>query len=176
MITFNDISVYNILNLKFIFRIVLFSMYYVIFRWATGDIKFWESAISRGVGRRTQPISKLLNDLLITSALDPTWLVQSALNPTCLYITGQWFFYSFVSGPEQKYPWLYDSVVHQVSNFCELLCGHSSSSQECVTVGVNLGLSTVWSLYMTGSGYDSLQRTNSFTSFINVINLIALGQ
>jgi hypothetical protein len=26
----------------------------------------------RGVGRRTQPISKLLNDLLITSALNPT--------------------------------------------------------------------------------------------------------
>ena len=39
---------------------------------------------------------------------------------------------------EQKYPWLYDSVVHQVSNFCELLCGHSSSSQECVTVGITL--------------------------------------
>jgi hypothetical protein len=53
----------------------------------------------RGVGRRTQLISKLLNDLLITSVLDPTWLVQSALNPTCLYITSQWFFYSFVSGP-----------------------------------------------------------------------------
>ena len=38
----------------------------------------------RGVGRRTQPINKLLNDLLITSALNPTCLVQSALNPTCL--------------------------------------------------------------------------------------------
>jgi hypothetical protein len=38
----------------------------------------------RGVGRRTQPISKLLNDLLITSALNPTCLLQSALNPTCL--------------------------------------------------------------------------------------------
>jgi hypothetical protein len=38
----------------------------------------------RGVGRRMQPISKLLNDLLITSALNPTCLVQSALNPTCL--------------------------------------------------------------------------------------------
>jgi hypothetical protein len=38
----------------------------------------------RGVGRRTQPISKLLNDLLITSALNPTCLVQNALNPTCL--------------------------------------------------------------------------------------------
>ena len=32
----------------------------------------------RGVGRRTQPINKLLNALLITSAL----------NPTCLFITG----------------------------------------------------------------------------------------
>jgi hypothetical protein len=38
----------------------------------------------RGVGRRTHPISKLLNDLLITSALNPTCLVQSALNPTYL--------------------------------------------------------------------------------------------
>jgi hypothetical protein len=38
----------------------------------------------RGVGRRTQPINKLLNGLLITSALNLTGLVQSALNPTCL--------------------------------------------------------------------------------------------
>jgi hypothetical protein len=30
----------------------------------------------RGVGRRTQPISKLLNDLLITSGLNPTCLLQ----------------------------------------------------------------------------------------------------
>ena len=32
---------------------------------------------------------------------------------------------------EQKYPWLYDSMVHQVylCKFCELFCGHSSSSQ-----------------------------------------------
>ena len=32
---------------------------------------------------------------------------------------------------EQKYPLLYDSVVHQVylCKFCELFCGHSSSSQ-----------------------------------------------
>ena len=29
---------------------------------------------------------------------------------------------------------------------------------------------------VTGSGSDSLQSTNSFTSFIDVINLIALGQ
>ena len=45
----------------------------------------------RGVGRRTQPISKLLNDLLITSALNPTCfitrilykslVITSALNP-----------------------------------------------------------------------------------------------
>jgi hypothetical protein len=47
---------------------------------------------------------------------------------------------------EQKYPWLYDSVVHQVylCKFCELFCGHSSSSQEFVTVGINIG--TVWLL------------------------------
>ena len=38
----------------------------------------------RDVGRRTQPIRKLLNDLLITSALNPTCLLQSALSPTCL--------------------------------------------------------------------------------------------
>jgi hypothetical protein len=32
---------------------------------------------------------------------------------------------------ELKYPWLYDNVVHQVylCKFCELFCGHSSSSQ-----------------------------------------------
>jgi hypothetical protein len=48
---------------------------------------------------------------------------------------------------EQKYPWLYGSVVHQgyLCKFCELFCGHSSSSQEFVTVGINLG--TVWLLF-----------------------------
>jgi hypothetical protein len=42
---------------------------------------------------------------------------------------------------EQKCPWLYDSVVHQgyLCKFCELFCGNSSSSQEFVTVGINLG-------------------------------------
>jgi hypothetical protein len=41
---------------------------------------------------------------------------------------------------EQKYPWQYDSVVHQgyLSKFCKLFCGHSSSSQEFVTVGITL--------------------------------------
>jgi hypothetical protein len=41
---------------------------------------------------------------------------------------------------EQKYPWLYDSVVHQgyLSKFCELFYGNSSSSQEFVTVGITL--------------------------------------
>ena len=41
---------------------------------------------------------------------------------------------------EQKYPWLYDSVVHQVylCKFCELFCSNSSSSQEFVTVGITL--------------------------------------
>jgi hypothetical protein len=41
---------------------------------------------------------------------------------------------------EQKYPWLYDSVVYQgyLSKFGELFCGHSSSSQEFVTVGITL--------------------------------------
>ena len=42
---------------------------------------------------------------------------------------------------EQTYPWLYDSAVHQgyLCKFWELFCGHSSSSQECVPVGINLG-------------------------------------
>jgi hypothetical protein len=42
---------------------------------------------------------------------------------------------------EQKYPWLYDSAVHRgyLCKLCELFCGHSSSSQESVTVGINLG-------------------------------------
>jgi hypothetical protein len=40
---------------------------------------------------------------------------------------------------EQKYPWLYDSVVHQgylskfCELFCELFCGHPSSSQARIT-------------------------------------------
>jgi hypothetical protein len=49
---------------------------------------------------------------------------------------------------QKKYPWLlYDSVVHQgyLFKFCDLFCGHSSSSQEFDTVGINLG--TVWSLF-----------------------------
>jgi hypothetical protein len=40
----------------------------------------------RGVGRRTQPISKLLNDLLITSSLNPTCLVQVSDFSTHLYL------------------------------------------------------------------------------------------
>jgi hypothetical protein len=42
---------------------------------------------------------------------------------------------------EQKYPWLYNSVVHKgyLCKFCELFCGHSFSSQEFVTVVINLG-------------------------------------
>jgi hypothetical protein len=42
---------------------------------------------------------------------------------------------------EQKYPWLYDSVVHKgyLCKLCELFFGPSSSSQECVTVFINLG-------------------------------------
>jgi hypothetical protein len=50
MITFIGISVLNfkdiLFNQSIVCRKVLFSMYYVIFRWATGGIKFWESAIS----------------------------------------------------------------------------------------------------------------------------------
>ena len=42
---------------------------------------------------------------------------------------------------EQKYPWLYDSVVHQgyLCKFCQQFCIHSSSSQYVVIVGINLG-------------------------------------
>ena len=36
----------TLFNQSIICRKVLFSMYYVIFRWATGGIKFWERAIS----------------------------------------------------------------------------------------------------------------------------------
>jgi hypothetical protein len=54
----------------------------------------------RGVGRRTQPISKLINDLLITSALNPTCLVQSALNPTCLMQVSDFSIHLYLgSGP-----------------------------------------------------------------------------
>jgi hypothetical protein len=37
-------------------------------------------------------------------------------------------------------PWPYDSVVHQgyLCKFCELFCGHSSSSQESFTLGITL--------------------------------------
>jgi hypothetical protein len=51
----------------------------------------------RGVGRRTQPISKLLNDLLITSALNPTCLLQSALNPTCLLQVGDFLTHLYLN-------------------------------------------------------------------------------
>jgi hypothetical protein len=52
---------------------------------------------------------------------------------------------------EQKYPWLYDNVVHQgyLGKFCELFCGHSSSSQECVTVGNTLGTVCLLFYYWT---------------------------
>jgi hypothetical protein len=43
-----------------------------------------DNMITFNGGRRMQPISKLLNDLLITSALNPTCLLQSALNSTGL--------------------------------------------------------------------------------------------
>jgi hypothetical protein len=46
-----------------------------------------------------------------------------------------------------KIPMANDSVLHQgyLCKFCELFCGNSSSSQEFVTVGINLG--TVWLLF-----------------------------
>jgi hypothetical protein len=34
---------------------------------------------------------------------------------------------------EQKYPWLYHSVVHQAQGYLCKFCGHSSSSQEFFT-------------------------------------------
>jgi hypothetical protein len=87
---------------------------------------------------------------LFTSALNLTCLVQSALNPTCLLQVSHFSTHLYLgSGPdyhsdsdscapevmvpdarvfssmknEQKYPWLYDSVVHQgyLCKFCELL-------------------------------------------------------
>jgi hypothetical protein len=72
---------------------------------------------------------------------------------------------------EQKYPWLYDSVVHQgyLCKFCELFCGHSSSSQEFVTVDINLG--TVWSLFYYWA--STLINLLLFSSFPNSHHLRA---
>jgi hypothetical protein len=46
-----------------------------------------------------------------------------------------------VQGKMNKNTHGYMTVVHQgyLCKFCELFCGHSSSSQECVTVDINLG-------------------------------------
>jgi hypothetical protein len=68
---------------------------------------------------------------------------------------------------EQKYPWLYDSVVHQ--GYLYKFCGHSSSSQEFVTFGINLG--TVWSLFYYWT--SKLINVLLFTSFPNSHHLRA---
>jgi hypothetical protein len=72
---------------------------------------------------------------------------------------------------EQTYPWLYDSVVHQgyLCKFCELFCGHSSSSQEFVTVGINLG--TLWLLFYYWT--SKLINVLLFPSFSNSHHLRA---
>ena len=80
-------TIYQTLNLSqsIICRKVLFPMYTDIPLKVIILSVILEPPLSVwGVGRRTQPIRKLLNDLLITSALNPTCLLQSALNPTCL--------------------------------------------------------------------------------------------
>jgi hypothetical protein len=67
-----NFTTYNTLNLKFNtyipLKIIILSV-------------ILELPLSvRGVGRRTQPISKLLNDLLITSALNPTYFSELLSN------------------------------------------------------------------------------------------------
>jgi hypothetical protein len=51
------------------------------------------------------------------------------------------------SGMRVTLLYIYASVVHQgyLCKFWEPFCGHSSTSQEFVTVGINLGI--VWSLF-----------------------------
>ena len=61
---------------------------------------------SAGVGRRTQPISKLLNALLITSAL----------NPTCLFI----IFITSVLNPFSELLPKYYSPIKKLKNFLSL--------------------------------------------------------
>ena len=41
---------------------------------------------------------------------------------------------------EQKYPWLYDSVLHQgyLCKFCRMFCGHSSLSQDLLLLALTL--------------------------------------
>ena len=72
---------------------------------------------------------------------------------------------------EQKYPWLYGSVVHQgyLCKFYELFCGHSPSSQEYFTVGINLG--TVWLLFYYWT--SKLINVLLFSSFPNSHHLHA---
>jgi hypothetical protein len=72
---------------------------------------------------------------------------------------------------EQKYPWLYDSVVHQgyLCKFCELFCGHSSSSQELFNVGINLY--TLWLLFYYRA--SKLLNVLLFPSFSNSHHLRA---
>ena len=65
----------------------------------------------------------------------------------------------------------YDSLVHQgyLWKFCELFCGHSSSSQEFVTVGNTLG--TVWSIFYCWT--SNLINVLLFPSFPNSHHLRA---
>ena len=95
---------------------------------ASNDIQHVNSANSGDVDIRNLTVT-----LIRTVVLQRSWYQM----PGC----------SVQMQNEQTYPWLYDSVVHQgcLCKFCELFCGHSSSSQECVTAGINLG--TVWLLF-----------------------------
>jgi hypothetical protein len=65
---------------------------------------------------------------------------------------------------EQIYPWLYDSVVHQ-GYLCKF-CGHSSSSQEFVTVGINLG--TVWLLFYINLDFGMRYKSRYWYYGINL--------
>jgi hypothetical protein len=63
----------------------------------------------------------------------------------------------------------FEAVLGYLCMFCELFCGHSSSSQEFVTVGINLG--TVWLLFYYWT--SKLINVLLFPSFPNSHNLRA---
>jgi hypothetical protein len=76
------------------------------------------------------------------------WQSDCESLPTSPLFTCWWISFEVVLG-NKEFEFVHGcmTVVLQgyLCKFCELFCGHSSSSQEFVTVGINLG--TVWSLF-----------------------------
>jgi hypothetical protein len=68
---------------------------------------------------------------------------------------------------EQKYPWLYDSVVNQgyLCKFCELFCGHSSSSQvgKSLTCNKQVGFKALCNKQV---GFKALVISKSLSSLL----------